>query len=396
MSKKTLITSLIIYLVSAGLSFSTFSYFDKSTEVIIPEQAGVEDESFIAGALLEIDPGAPQDQPCPLSGKLFTQVERDAWEARRPLFVMVENHPDARPQSGLSRADVVFEAIAEGGVTRFGVMYYCAAQVQDILIAPVRSARTYFVDWASGFNLPMYVHIGGANVPGPTDALGQISDYGWNMQNDINQFSVGYPTFVRDYNRIPGKELATEHTMVSTTEKLWKVAAKRDWTNMSPDRKYGRKTIEGTDWNQGYQGWSFEEEPGERGDVTTVSYDFWSGYGDYSIKWDYDAELDAFKRTMGGELHVDFNNNEVVTAANVIVLLTTEKGPINEKKHMIYGTTGRGTALIFKHGDVIKATWNKKTRESELTFSDRRGQEVELARGMVWISVLNKANEVEY
>jgi hypothetical protein len=398
MQKKHLVLALILYAFSSVGTFSAFSYFEK-TKVIVPGgegSNGVQGGDTLLSALLDIEPDAPRDQECPLNGKLYSQVEKDAWEARRPLFVMIENHPEARPQSGLSRADVVFEAVAEGGVTRFGAMYYCGAQIQDLTLAPIRSARTYFLDWASGFNLPMYVHVGGANVPGPTDALGQISNYGWSLENDLNQFSIGYPTFIRDYNRVPGKDIATEHTMVTTTEKLWEVSEEREWTNMSPDRKIGRKVLEGSDWKEDFNGWSFEKETPEKGSITNVSYDFWSGYGDYSIEWQYNSEKDAFARVMGGSKHMDLNNDEQVMATNVVVLFMTEKGPINEKKHMLYGTIGTGDALIFKHGEVIEATWSKKTRTSEIELLTSKGKSVEMGRGLTWISALAIGSEVDY
>lgn len=398
MQKKHLVLALVLYAFSAVATFSAFSYFEKA-KVVLPGETGsngIQGGETLLGALLEIDPQAPRDQVCPLNGKFYTQVERDAWETRRPLFVMIENHPESRPQSGLSRADLVYEAVAEGGVTRFGAIFYCGAQVQDLTLAPIRSARTYFLDWASGYNLPMYVHVGGANVPGPTDALGQINDYGWSLENDINQFSVGYPTFVRDYNRIPGKDLATEHTMVTTTEKLWAVAEDREWTNMSPDRKVGRKVLEGSDWKEGFTSWSFEADKPEKGSVTNISYDFWSGYGDYSVAWAYDPEKDAYARSMAGEKHLDLNNDEQIMAANVVVLFMTEKGPINEKKHMLYGTIGTGEALIFKHGQVVEATWSKKTRTAELELLDSKGKPVEMARGLTWLSVLATGSDVDY
>lgn len=390
--KKHLIIALALYALSAIVSFGAFSYFGKSP-VIIPE--GTDGETLL-GALLTIDPNEPRDQACPLNGAMYTNTERMAWEKRRPLFVMIENHPEARPQSGLSRADVIYEAVAEGGVTRFGALFYCGAQIQDITLAPIRSARTYFIDWASGYNFPMYVHVGGANIPGPTDALGQIVQYGWNLENDINQFSVGYPTFVRDYNRVPGKELATEHTMVTTTEKLWEVATEREWTNMSPDRVVAGRVVPGTDWKTSFESWLFEQNPSAAGSTAKVSYDFWSGYGDYSVEWNYDSQKDAYLRSMAGSSHLDLNNDEQIAAKNVVVLFATERGPINEAKHMLYGTTGTGRALIFKHGEVVEATWRKIARTDELQFVTAGGQNVEMARGLTWISVLGVGSEVTY
>lgn len=399
MKKPALLLVLGLYITSSVISFSLFSYFGKKTSTAstsssqdLPEEAN----GTLLSKLLDIDPSEKQDQACPLNGKYFTKTEKEAWEKRRPLAVMIENHPEARPQSGLSDADIMFEAIAEGGVTRFMGMYYCGVQRYDTTLAPVRSARSYFIDWASGFNQPLYVHVGGANLSGPADALGQLSDYGWVGENDLNQFSIGYPTFVRDYNRIDGKEIATEHTMVSSTEKLWEVGEEREWTNLSRERKIGRKVVGGDDWQEDFTPWKFQDSQPEAGSVTEISHDFWSGYGDYSLKWEYEAESNSYKRNMGGEAHVDLNTNEQIRASNVIVLLTTEKGPIDEKKHLLYGTTGTGKVLIFKNGDVVEGTWKKKTRTDELTFVDDRGKDVLLARGLTWISVVSKTTEVTY
>jgi hypothetical protein len=397
MSKKNLLIILALYIVSAASSYGVFAAMDKSGAA---QQAALNEESAESklATLLNIDPNEAVDQACPLNGKLYTKTEKTAWEARRPLFVMIENTPDARPQSGLSSADVVFEAIAEGGVTRFGALFYCEAQASELTLAPIRSARTYFVDWASGFNFPMYVHVGGANVDGPTDALGQIADYGWDLKNDINQFSVGYPTFVRNYNRIEGKEIATEHTMETSTEKLWDVAAERGWNNLTPaNAGTGKEAAAGKAWQDNYTGWTFETATPEKGQTNKISYDFWSGYTDYSAVWDYDATSDTYKRSTGGEAHSDLDNGKQIAASDVIVLLTVEKGPINEKKHMLYTTIGRGKALIFKHGQSpVEANWTKATREGELKFVDVKGKDVELAPGMVWISVVSDDTDVSY
>lgn len=404
MNKQILLFTLGLYIASSVLSYAAFSFFSgtgfiqdilvsdgnkKTTDELVAE------EQTKLALLLEIDPSAPKDQECPLNGKLYTQAEQQAWAKRRPLAVMIENSPDARPQSGLANADIVFEALAEGGVTRFMGLFYCDVQKYDTTIAPVRSARTYFVDWASGFNYPLYTHVGGANLPGPADALGQIAEYGWNLQNDLNQFSIGYPTFVRNASRT-GKDVATEHTMETTTEGLWEVAADRDWTNIAPKRVLGRKTVGGDDWNDGYKGWSYQDTAPTAGTTTTISYEFWDGWSDYGVEWNYVPETNTYKRNMAGQPHIDLNTDKQIEASNVIVLLTTEKGPIDELKHMLYTTTGTGNALIFMNGEEVKATWSKATRESELTFSDRKGEAIKFARGLTWISVVDTDTEVTY
>lgn len=405
MNKKVLWFVLATYLISSVASFGVFSYFAESellSDIVLTDEGKktvedlVEEETKLS-ALLQIDPGEPKDQACPLNGKLFTKSEQAAWQARRPLAVMIENAPDARPQSGLSDADIVFEAMAEGGVTRFMGLFYCGAQKYDTVLAPIRSARTYFVHYASGFNYPMYVHVGGANLPGPSNALGQLEEYGWTLQNDVNLgFTFGLPYYYKNSKRLD-RPVATEHQGETTTELLWDLAAKkRKWTNVAPERKMGRTTVGGDDWKDGYEGWSFQDEPATIGTVTNISYEFWDGYAQYGVQWSYNPETNAYKRVMAGEPHVDLNSGEQIEAATVVVLLAKEKGPINELKHMLYTTEGTGNALIFINGEAIKASWAKPTRESELVFTDRKGDPVELSRGLVWISVADVATEVQY
>lgn len=401
MTKQKLLVLLALYLVSTGAAFGITTFMNRGAGTPT-EQAGeqtevVEEELGGGQKLLTINPNEPKDQPCPLNGELYTATERAAWEKRRPLAVMIENTPDARPQSGLNKADVVFEAMAEGGVTRFMGLFYCDVQVEDTTLAPIRSARTYFIDWASGYNLPLYVHVGGANTPGPANALGQLSDYGWTGQNDLNQFSIGYPTFVRDYNRIPGRELATEHTMVTSTEKLWAVATKRGWTNMTPTRTVGRTTVGGKDWKDGFTPWATAEgKPSSSPKAPNISFEFWDGFTTYAAKWEYDPATNSYKRFTANEPHLDLNTNEQVMVKNAVVLFVPEKGPIDELKHMLYTTTGSGDALVFMNGEAVQAKWSKKDREAQLTFTDAKGKPLELVRGLTWISVVAPKTNVTY
>lgn len=386
--KKTIIIALVVYLASSAVSYGAFTALSKAENTQQVENPVADEEDQGDDLLLAIDPGEPKDQVCPLNGGMYTKTEKDAWSKRRPLAVMVENSPSARPQSGLIKADVVFEAIAEGGVTRFMAMFYCDAQKRDVTIAPVRSARTYFIDWASGFNRPLYVHVGGANTPGPSNALGQLDDYGWVGENDLNQFSIGYPTFKRDYNRIPGKDIATEHTMVTTSENLWAVGEDRGWTNEDPD---------GDDWSEGYDGWSFlDEVPSEKGDVTEASFEFWDGFKDYAVKWEYDAESNSYNRFLAGEPHKDLETGNQIAVKNAVVLFSKEKSSINELKHMLYQTTGTGTALVFHNGEATEVNWSKPKRESELVFSDKKGKPFEFTPGKIWISVVDVGTDVDY
>jgi hypothetical protein len=387
----------LLPLVFLGLSFGLGKVFFKPKIVAVePEPTDALEEVVADESLIQVDASMPRTEICPLNGAKYTAPEREAWATRRPLAVMIENSQEARPQSGLSKADVVFEAVAEGGITRFMALYYCDAQKVDVLLAPIRSARVYYIALASGFNRPMYVHVGGANAESTpeTNALAQLGTFGWNSQNDINQFSVGYPTFIRDYNRIPGVEVATEHTMTTTTEKLWTVAAKRGWTNMSPDTVVNKKTVPGADWQTGYDGWSFADGASQA-TSQTVSYDFWSMSG-FSVAWNYDAASNSYTRSNGGQAQNDLNTGKPLAFTNVVVLLVNERGPLNEEKHMLYDVVGKGNGYLFANGVAKEIKWSKASREAELEFNDATGKAVELARGKIWVSIVPDDNKISY
>lgn len=401
--KKVAILSIFVYLATAALSFGVFLTLGKAGVggLIMPLE--LQQEAIPTPdpeALIIIPPEAPKDQECPLNGKMYTTLEKDAWSTRRPLAVMVENHVEARPQSGLSRADVVFEAVVEGGITRFMPLYYCEAQAKDVLIAPVRSARQAFVDWASGYNYPLYVHVGGANGEDSDPrvrALEHLSDYGWTLRNDLNQFSIGYPTFVRNYNRLGAEvELATEHTMESSTERLWAVGAKRNWTNTSPTTKVKGKEVPGTEWLDGFTKWVFKDDATTKGSTTNISYEFWTGYTDFALQWSYDAATNSYLRTMGGQSHMDLNTNKQLSSKNVVVMFTKEQSSVDIHHHNYITTIGTGDAIIFQDGNAIKAKWSKKDRMSQLVFTDALGKPIQFVRGQIWISAVMVGTEVAY
>ena len=163
----TIVVFFGLYIFSTGVSFAFFNVFlapssTQSTTAGGPDTSTETTKESKFKPLL--DTSGPKTEVCPLNNLKYTEEERKAWEERRPLLVMVENHEEARPQSGLSSADIVYETVAEGGITRFMGIYYCDAQSHEIIVGPVRSARTYFLDWASEYgNNPLYAHVGGAN-----------------------------------------------------------------------------------------------------------------------------------------------------------------------------------------------------------------------------------------
>ncbi|PIR99103.1 hypothetical protein COT87_01225 [Candidatus Collierbacteria bacterium CG10_big_fil_rev_8_21_14_0_10_44_9] len=391
--------SLIFFLAfslstSASYALTTYLYTPQPGDTLTPFTT-----PSIGGGL-NIDPYAPRNSECPINGAMHTTAEQKVWESRRPLFVMIENMPEARPQSGLNSADVLYEAVVEGGVSRFGAVYYCGVAAHDTIIGPVRSARTHFVNLASEYNYPLYTHVGGANC-GSSDpktcntdkrvqALEQINTYGWGgaKGNDLNQFSIGFPTFWRDYERL-GKTVATEHTMYSSTEKLWKYAVgTRGWTNKTPDGK--------SDWKEKYVPFTFKDDAKDHGTVSKISFGFWESYHQFDVVWTYDSTNHSYTRENGGETHKDINDDSQLTAKVIVVQFTKELGPLDEHKHMFYEVMGTGKGIVFQDGTAVEAVWSKKDRAAKTIWTNAKGKKIAFNRGKIVFEILPLDNTVTY
>jgi len=381
MDKNKIILLLLIvsfYFFSSGISYFIFSKTLKPSSVSsttsVPKKT--------AEGNLIFDPTLPKTEECPLNGAMYSKQQRNWWEKHRPLGIMIENHENARPQSGLSFADVIYEAVAEGGITRFLAVYYCQDAGQ---VGPVRSARTYFLDFISEYgDFPLYAHVGGANQPGPANALGQISDYGWEGYNDLNQFSIGFPVFWRDYERL-GHTAATEHTMYSTTEKLWEYAGKT--------RKLTNKNEEGEDWDKKFIEYSFKEDidSSKRPANQTIHLEFWSSNKNYFVDWIYDNVLNLYKRNNGSLPHIDRNTNKQLTSKNIVVLFMQESSAndgYERNLHLLYKTKGIGKAVVFMDGKQINGKWKKDGRTSRTQLFDNNGNAIKFNRGLIWFEIL--------
>lgn len=390
-NKKIAIVILVaLFLVSGFASYRIFSSSGTG-----PLKSSIANPTGVA----DLESTEPKTEECPLNGKMLTKTQRAKWEKRRPLGIAIENSTDARPQSGLSSADIVYEAVAEGGITRFLAVYYCE---DAAFVGPVRSARVHFMNLLNEYGqYPLYGHVGGANCDEETgsgcangaraDALGLIRKWGWEGYNDLNQFGVPFPYFWRDYERLPN--VATEHTVYSSTSKLWDFAkTKRELTEVDED---------GVAWDEDFVSWKFQDDAkaADRGKVKQIKHGFWSAFSSsMSVTWNYDAATNSYKRTNGANVHVDKNNGKPITTKNVIIVLADES-PANDGYdggHILYDLTGTGDAYIFQNGKAIEGSWSKEDSSSRMVFYDEDEEEVSLVRGQVFVEILPTGNEVTY
>ncbi|MGD8744369.1 MAG: DUF3048 domain-containing protein [Candidatus Woesebacteria bacterium] len=383
-----------LYLLSSGTSWALFTYLKEDPKLETVSLGDLEEARMKISQL-------PKTQECPINGGMFTEPEEKIWQTRRPITVIVENHEDSRPPSGLSRADVVYEIVAEGGITRFLAVYYCGAAAEEVKVAPVRSARVYFIDYASEYgDFPIFMHVGGANdyagfgdTARDARALELLETIGWRVPkgNDFDTtYDSGFPVFWRNYERL-GKQVATEHTMMASLDAAYQQAE---------DRGFSAEDEDGDAWDENFVKWDFSGE-GTDSDTNSskISFEFWEDglfSSEYAVTWVYDEESNSYKRENGGESHNDLETGEQLTAKNVVVLFARQRGPVDRNKHLLYETVGEGDALIFQNGKVVETTWEKDSRSSRTIFYDEDGAEVSFVGGSIWIEVLPAGNDVEY
>jgi hypothetical protein len=390
---------IVAFLVFALSGYTSYSYFADSGQEMTSPLSKYQAPKGNGESETEEESNEPKTEECPINGEMLTKTQKAKWEKRRPLGVMIENHKDARPQSGLSAADVVYEAVAEGGITRFMAVYYCK---DAPYVGPVRSARIYFIRLLQEYgSYPLYAHVGGANCDketgsgcdngAPADAIGIMRKMGWEIYNDLNQFGVPFPYYWRDPERLPDR--ATEHTVYSSTSKLWQyVASKRELTAVDE---------EGERWDTIFSPWEFKDDAkaSERGTVAKISFGFWDSFAsDFAVSWVYDKETNGYARINGGKPHVDKNTGKQLKTKNVVVIFADESSANDGYPggHILYDLTGSGDGYMFQDGKAVEITWKKEDFEERMRFYDPAGEEVPVVRGKVFVEILPVGNDVTF
>lgn len=296
----------------------------------------------------------------PLTGEADFPAET---VGKRPIAIMVENSPEARPQWGLSTPDVVVEGVVEGGITRMMWLY---ADVNDIpKVGPTRSARHDYVELAEGLDA-IYVHFGGS-----TYAYNAIKN---DKVDDIDGLSDG-KYFARDKSR----NVATEHTAYTTGDKLQSAI-----TNMKirTDAKDGYTTP-----------FTFASEkrtlPG--GACSSVLAVF---SNNYKHTFKYNAQDGLYYNYMNSKEMKDADGT-TMAVTNVLILYTDVSNVSGSSSgHKDWDLTG-GSGVYISNGTYQNIKWSKGTSStptSQLKLTDESGATLQLNTGKMWIGFVPTAN----
>lgn len=296
-------------------------------------------------------PPKPKPVPPPVYYSPLTgdKVANEEATKQAVTAIMIENSPDARPQSGLKQSGVVYEAIAEGGITRFLTLHQ---QDKPQLIGPVRSLRMYYVDWLAPYNASI-AHVGGSLF-----ALQEVRN---GKYRDIDQFFNA-----NSYWR--ARDRYAPHNVYTSFEKLDALNASKGYTSST---FIGFPRI--------------DEKPVEAPNASKVTINF--GGALYNTAYNYDPAANHYNRLSAGVPHTDREDGQI--SPKVVIAMKVEMSRVLEDGYREdIKSIGNGQAYIFQNGTVQEVTWTKSNRDSQISFTGPAGQPIPLVRGQTWISAI--------
>ncbi|HEY4601526.1 MAG TPA: DUF3048 domain-containing protein [Cerasibacillus sp.] len=273
---------------------------------------------------------------------------------RRIVSVMVNNHAKARPQTGLSQADLVFEILAEGNITRFLALYHSE---EPEVVGPVRSAREYYFDLAERYQA-IYIHHGAADF-----ISDMIKERGIDSINGSSYDNDGH-LFKRDDRR------QAPHNSYLQFGAVNEIAGEKGFDITETYEPLPFLTEEET-----------EQIEGEKADRVEITY-FKSPLT--TVTYQYDATKDVYDRYSDGEQSVELESNQPIELSNVLIIETAHEVIDDQGRRKVDLDSG-GQAYLLQKGLVQKLEW-QSVEGRILPVKD--GQPVGLIPGKTWINVI--------
>lgn len=292
----------------------------------------------------------------PLSGVWVEHVT----DLKQVFGVMIDEHAEARPQSGIDKAFLVIEAPVEAGIPR--LLAFFSSEIDVKKIGPVRSARPYFIDWVHEFGA-LYSHVGGSN-----DALEKIKT---EKTFDINEFWNG-DFYWRSQDRF------APHNTYTSSELLGNYMEKKNNAGRTGKSSYGV--------------WQFQDSVAQKGSSQSFQISYLNP--GYVFKWNFDETNNRYIRHNGNILAKTQDGNWLV--ANNIAVVITDVEVIDSVGRRKIRTTGEGESIVFQNGNRIESIWKKPSVSDRLRFYGKDGSELFMNPGTTWIEIIsNKSQLIE-
>ncbi len=302
-------------------------------------------------------PPPPPQAESPLSGRL---VNPDV-VSRRAIAVMMDNSLTARPQSGLGNASIVYEILAEGGITRLLAVFH---ENDADIIGPVRSTRHYFV-WVAAGHDAVFAHCGAS-----PQGYAELQQLKVPSLDDMKMRDVFW--------RMQGR--SAPHNLYTSTANLRAAMAERK--------------MEKDDVPVPLLEWTDDEPEGTKAHSITIPY---QGGASYVASYEYDEASQMYRRFSGGNLHVDATSGLQIECSTVLVFyIDTWLIPQDPELRIDMQMVGSGKARIFSHGVQREIRWSKDSKTSPFVLTELDGTPVKAPRGRVWIQIVPKDMQISF
>lgn len=311
----------------------------------------------------------PDPEPAfvhPLTG---LPTEEDL-SGNKPVAIMLNNIKAAMPQQGNSQADIIYEVLAEGGITRMLGVY------QDIsklgIVGSVRSARLYYLELALGHDA-VFVHAGGS-----PEFYNKKEAWGLSTVDGVNGYYAYASTglFWRNRERVPGNYYAYEHSLITSGEKLTQILTARNV--LGAHRSGYENPLVFADWQKA--------APAD-GDVITALAVPFSNYK--STTFHYDSETGLYSVEQYGTPYIDGNDGSQITVTNVIVLNTACSVVDDAGRITVDLSSGEGWFTC--GGRFVSIRWEKGGKDQPLRYYDLSGNPLVLGKGKTYVCIIPRS-----
>lgn len=267
------------------------------------------------------------------------------------FMTIVENSPDSWPLSGLTEADIVYEAMVEGGVTRFLALYQ---KENSEKIGPVRSMRTYFLDIAYEYNLP-FGHCGGSH-----DSLTRIK----------NEKSLSLDEMFNGAFYWRDKSIKIqEHSLYTSTEKL---------RNLVQNKSYVKEPAVKLNFDKSY----WDKLDSSSASNITIKFN-----GAYNTSYDFKDGL--YNKSMNRIQTKNKEDSKPIAVTNLVIQNVNYRTRAKEQ-YLDADLIGQGEGYIISNGKAVKVKWSKADLRSQTIFKDEKGNIVPLNPGKTWWHLMDQ------
>lgn len=304
----------------------------------------------------------------------------------------------ARPQVGLTQAGVIFEAIAEAGITRFAAIYQ---NPTSAVIGPIRSLRLYYLDWDTPFDCTI-VHAGGAD-----DALRAVANGGYKDLSEDYSYMYRGTYGQRLWNNL----FTTPSNLQKFSESHgYNESEIHGFARMTPDESFRSLVDDLSEDKLDITRPALGRTSELVAKTSDINLNF-GGSATFNVNYVYDIDSNTYLRSYRtGQKHEVYKcpdenlgekNPEDVCeltqiAPSVVIAMVVSERRAADNYHENITTTGSGKVYIFQNGDVIEGTWSKPTKNDQIKFADNDNHEIKLAPGQTFISAIPSYGSIEY